>query len=95
MAKRTIAPEPRSAQEKSFPTRKLKVRMGFYDYVLSSSPSTYKAPPPVPYMLLKGYWLSKAGFTIGTFVHVEVSEGCLVLKAIQSSAKLKVSPKLK
>ncbi len=89
MAKRTITPELRSAQEKSFPTRKLKVRMGFYDYVLSSSPSTYKAPPPVPYMLLKGYWLKKAGFPIGTFVHVEVSEGCMVLKAIPVTPKLK------
>ncbi|MES2673792.1 MAG: SymE family type I addiction module toxin [Pseudomonadota bacterium] len=87
MAKRTIAPEPRSAQEKSFPTRKLKVRLGFYDYVLSSSPSTYRAPPPVPYMLLKGYWLHKAGFTIGTNISVEVSEGCLMLRVIQSSSK--------
>ncbi|MES2824833.1 MAG: SymE family type I addiction module toxin [Pseudomonadota bacterium] len=87
MAKRTITPELRSAQEKSFPARKLKVRMGFYDYVLSSSPSTYRAPPPVPYMLLKGFWLKKAGFTIGTAVDVEVSDGCLVIKAIQSSAK--------
>ncbi|MES2672808.1 MAG: SymE family type I addiction module toxin [Pseudomonadota bacterium] len=87
MAKRTITPELRSAQEKSFPTRKLKVRMGFYDYVLSSSPSTYKAPPPVPYMLLKGFWLKKAGFTIGTNITVEVSEGCLMLRVIQSSSK--------
>ncbi|MES2825212.1 MAG: SymE family type I addiction module toxin [Pseudomonadota bacterium] len=82
MAKRTIAPESLSAQEKSFPNRKLKVCMGFYDYVLSSSPSTYKAPPPVPYMLLKGYWLHKAGFTIGTNTSVEVSEGCLVIRVI-------------
>ncbi|MES2825095.1 MAG: SymE family type I addiction module toxin [Pseudomonadota bacterium] len=88
MAKRTIAPEPRSAQEKSFPTRKLKVRLGFYDYLLSSSPSTYRAPPRVPFMQLKGYWLKKAGFPIGTFVHVEVSEGCLVLKAIQVVPKV-------
>jgi toxic protein SymE len=89
MAKRTIAPESRSAQEKSFPTRKLKVRKGFYDYLLSSSPSTYRAPPPLPYVLLKGYWLKKAGFPIGTFVHVEVSEGCLMLKAIPVMSKLK------
>ncbi|MES2823526.1 MAG: SymE family type I addiction module toxin [Pseudomonadota bacterium] len=87
MAKRTIAPEPRSAQEKSFPTRKLKVRKGFYDYLLSSSPSTYKAQPPVPYILLKGYWLKKAGFTIGTNISVDVSEGCLMLRVIQGSSK--------
>ncbi|MES2825188.1 MAG: SymE family type I addiction module toxin [Pseudomonadota bacterium] len=86
MAKRTIASEPRLAQEKSFPTRKLKVRLGFYDYVLSSSPSTYRAPPPVPYMLLKGYWLNRAGFTIGTNISVEVSEGCLMLRVIRSSS---------
>ncbi|MES2676258.1 MAG: SymE family type I addiction module toxin [Pseudomonadota bacterium] len=89
MAKRTITPELCSAQEKSFPTRKLKVRRAFYDYLLSSSPSTYKAPPPVPWIELKGYWLNKAGFPIGTFFHVEVSEGCLVLKAIQAAPKLK------
>jgi toxic protein SymE len=82
MAKRTIAPESRSAQEKSFPTRKLKVRKGFYDYLLSSSPSTYRAPPPVPYMLLKGYWLDKAGFTIGKNISIEVGEGCLVIRVI-------------
>jgi toxic protein SymE len=87
MAKPTIAPEPRSAQEKSFPSRKLKVRKGFYDYLLSSSPSTYRAPPPVPYMLLKGYWLNKAGFPIGTNISVEVGDGCLVLKAIPGSCK--------
>jgi toxic protein SymE len=75
------------AQEKSFPTRKLKVRKGFYDYLLSSSPSTYKASPPVPYMLLKGYWLKKAGFTIGTNISVEVGEGCLMLRVIHSSAE--------
>ncbi len=87
MANRTIAPEPRSAQEKSFPARKLKVCRGFYDYVLSSSPSTYKAPPPVPYMLLKGYWLHKAGFTIGTAVRVNVYKGCLVMRVIRSNSK--------
>jgi toxic protein SymE len=86
MAKRTITPELRSAQEKSFPARKLKVRKGFYDYLLSSSPSTYRAPSPVPYVLLKGYWLKKAGFPIGTNISVEVSDGCLVIKAIQSSS---------
>ncbi|MES2674641.1 MAG: SymE family type I addiction module toxin [Pseudomonadota bacterium] len=84
MAKRTITPELRSAQEKSFPARKLKVRRNFYDYLLSSSPSTYKAPPPVPLIELKGFWLKKAGFPIGTYVSVDVSDGCLIIKAIRS-----------
>ncbi|TQV68304.1 type I toxin-antitoxin system SymE family toxin [Exilibacterium tricleocarpae] len=30
---------------------------------------------------MKGKWLVKAGFTIGTPVTIKVSEGCLVLTA--------------
>jgi toxic protein SymE len=86
MAKPTIAPEPRSAQEKSFYTRKLKVRQGSYDYQFNTSETlSYKAPPPVPWIHIKDYWLNKVGFTIDTPVCVEVSDGCLVIRAVRSS----------
>ncbi|MES2825910.1 MAG: SymE family type I addiction module toxin [Pseudomonadota bacterium] len=82
MAKRTIAPEPRSAQEKSFPTRKLKVRKCFYDYQLLRA----YPPPSVPWINIRGYWLNKVGFTINTPVCVEVSDGCLVIRVIRSTS---------
>ncbi|MES2825717.1 MAG: SymE family type I addiction module toxin [Pseudomonadota bacterium] len=88
MAKRTIAPEPRSAQEKSSYTRKLKVRKGSYDYQINNTNDFffYKVPPPVPWIHVKGYWLNKVGFTIGTLVCMEVSDGCLVIRAIPSTS---------
>ncbi|MES2675924.1 MAG: SymE family type I addiction module toxin [Pseudomonadota bacterium] len=85
MAKRTITPELRSAQEKSFPARKLKVREGFYDYETRSTRNSHKLLPHVPFMLLKGYWLNKAGFTIGTAVCIDVQDGCLVIRTIQNT----------
>ena len=48
MAKRTITSELRSAQEKSFPVRKLKVRKGYYDYEIRNGRYSYKLPPHVP-----------------------------------------------
>ncbi|MES2822748.1 MAG: SymE family type I addiction module toxin [Pseudomonadota bacterium] len=88
MAKRTIAPEPRSAQEKTSYTRKLKVRTGSYDYQLNNVNNihSYKVAPPVPWIHVKGYWLNKTGFTIGTPVCMEVSDGCLVIRAIRSTS---------
>lgn len=83
MAKSTITPEHRSAQEKSFPSRNLKVRQGYYDYQLLGS---YKRSAPVPWIHIKGYWLDKAGFTIDTPVSVEVQDGCLIIKAIRSGS---------
>ncbi|MES2826436.1 MAG: SymE family type I addiction module toxin [Pseudomonadota bacterium] len=88
MAKRTITPELRSAQEKSFPARKLKVRKGSYDYQINTTNGfrPYIPPPPVPWVHIKGYWLNKIGFTIGTALSVELSDGCLIIKAIRSSS---------
>ncbi|MES2825375.1 MAG: SymE family type I addiction module toxin [Pseudomonadota bacterium] len=85
MAKRTIAPELRSAQEKSSYTRKLKVRKGSYDYQVNNLDKihSYKVPPPVPWIHVKGYWLNKVGFTIGTAVRMNVHRGCLVIKVVQ------------
>ncbi|PCK07872.1 MAG: hypothetical protein COA42_12060 [Alteromonadaceae bacterium] len=81
MAKRTIPPEPRSAQEKSSSTRQLKVRKGHYDYQLIRHPRRPYAPLPVPWVQIKGYWLDKAGFSVGTGIKVTVSQGKIVLEA--------------
>ena len=88
MAKRTITPELRSAQEKSFPTRFLKVRKSFYDHqlVLNNRLGPYRRVIPVPWIQMKGYWLDKAGFSIGTIFSVDVQYGCLVLKVIRNNS---------
>ncbi len=90
MAKRNSTPEPRSAQAKSFSSRQLKVRKGYYDYQLHSTSrfTPCKAPMPVPWVQIKGYWLHQAGFSVGTSIRVKVRHGCLVLKAIRGSSSL-------
>jgi len=40
------------------------------------------APPAVPRVLLRGQWLSEAGFGEDTLLDVEVSEGRIVLTAV-------------
>lgn len=55
--------------------RKLKVRTGHYDYARQD----YRAPEPVPWIYIKGYWLQQAGFLIGTPVQVQISKGRLVI----------------
>ncbi len=81
MAKRTIPPEPRSAQEKLSSYRQLKVRKGYYDHhFLSKAPHLpRKSHLPVPWVQIKGYWLNQAGFTIGTVLSVQVQQGRIVL----------------
>ena len=82
MAKRNSTPERRSAQEKFLFKRQLKVRQSYYSHQYHS-PSyrlAYKPPKPVPWVEIKGYWLNKAGFNIGTPLSVEVKQGCIVLK---------------
>tara|TARA_B100000614_G_C14369015_1_gene420529 strand:- start:383 stop:541 length:159 start_codon:yes stop_codon:yes gene_type:complete len=44
--------------------RTLKVRKGHRDYTLKSKP--YSGNPITPFLLLKGTWLERAGFTIDT-----------------------------
>ena len=87
MAKSTITPEPRSAQEKSFPPRQLKVRKGHYYYQTGQFDPLrpHATPAPVPWIQIKGYWLNRAGFAIGTSIRVKVRQGCLALRAIQDS----------
>jgi toxic protein SymE len=41
-----------------------------------------RSPPALPFLRLRGRWLERAGFTIGSKVRVAVSEGRLVLEAI-------------
>ena len=83
MAKCNCTPEHCSSQEKLLFTRKLKVREGYYSYKFDPyyrRPSSFRAPVPVPWIYIKGYWLNQAGFTIGTHLSVEVQEGCIVIK---------------
>lgn len=81
MAKRTITPEPRSAQEKFQSTRQLKVRKGYYEHQYRhTSLQRHKVPEAVPWVQIKGYWLNQAGFSIGKNIKVRVRPGCLVLK---------------
>ena len=42
----------------------------------------WKVVTPIAQILLKGKWLEAAGFEAGHQVDVEVSNGCLVLRAI-------------
>lgn len=55
--------------------RNLKVRKGHRDYTLKSKP--YSGNPITPFLLLKGTWLEKAGFTVNTPVSVSVEDGRL------------------
>ncbi|ARN73773.1 SymE family type I addiction module toxin [Oceanicoccus sagamiensis] len=82
MAKRTIPPEPSSAQEKLSSYRQLKVRKSYYHYQYSDFQPRHRhaSSPPVPWVQIKGYWLNQAGFTIDTLLSVEVKQGCIILK---------------
>lgn len=63
-------------------TRKLKVRLGYYDLPASAERqrhSPHAPTPPVPFILLKGYWLEQANFHIDTPVEVCVRENQLIV----------------
>ena len=60
--------------------RTLKVRYGSYDYI----PKQTITPVPVPFILLKGYWLQKYNFEIGKVVNVQATENKLILTTSQS-----------
>lgn len=81
MAKRNDKPESRSAAK--FPyRRRLKVREGYYDYQFHSPTFSKKTRPrPVPFILIKGYWLSRANLSIGTALQVTISPGQIILSA--------------
>ena len=84
MAKRTIPPEPSSAQEKLSTFRKLKVRKSYYHYQHSDFQPRHRhiGCQPVPWVQIKGYWLNQAGFTIGTQLSVKVEQGCIVIRPV-------------
>jgi toxic protein SymE len=52
-------------------TRELKVTSSHY------TSQRWPRPPAVPFIRLKGYWLEKAGFSVGKLVKVEVADNCI------------------
>jgi len=96
MAKHNDKLETRSTKEKSskkvtkFPYyRKLKVRESLYyhHYGDFQPRDRYRPIRPVPWINIKGYWLNKAGFTIGVPLKVKVSKGRIVLSIIPVSPR--------
>ncbi|MEE8057247.1 MAG: SymE family type I addiction module toxin [Pseudomonadales bacterium] len=63
--------------------RTLKVRWTRYDHPIKGK-DAYYLPPPVPFVLLKGYWLEDHNFQIGHVVNVEVQEDKLILTTAPS-----------
>lgn len=39
-------------------------------------------PPPMPYVRMRGKWLARAGFAIGSAIRVSVAPGRLVLEVV-------------
>jgi toxic protein SymE len=56
--------------------REISVRVGHRDYTSKEKPYSNAK---VPFLLLKGNWLSKAGFIFYKKVKVTVNENCLVI----------------
>lgn len=64
----------------------LKIRSGHYDYQFNTL-HPYRKPRPVPFILLKGYWLEwleRLNFNIGKAVNVELKKNQLVLTVVAS-----------
>lgn len=82
MAKRNDKPESRSTAK--FPYhRQLKVRKGYYEHHFQGEffqKNPY--PKPVPFILIKGYWLNQANFPIGTELNVTVNSGQIILSVL-------------
>ncbi len=57
--------------------RHLKVREGHRDYILKNQNN--KGNATVGFLLIKGAWLAKAGFTVGASISVVVNKNCLLL----------------
>lgn len=57
--------------------RNLTVRKTHRDYTLKSHP--YSGNPTIPFVLLKGTWLEKAGFPIGLPIRVQVRKRRLII----------------
>ena len=61
--------------------RTLKVRSGFYDYIPKHNSTI---PVPVPFILLRGYWLETYNFEIDNAIAVQASINRLILSASNS-----------
>ena len=81
MAKRNDKPESRSTAK--FPYhRQLKVRKGHYEHCYQGKTFLKKPfPEPVPFILIKGYWLRQANLPIGTALQVTINPGQIILSA--------------
>lgn len=42
----------------------------------------------VPMIRLRGHWLTRAGFSLGQQIHVEVAAGTLVLRGVTEPPKI-------
>ncbi|MFT6599767.1 MAG: hypothetical protein ACJATD_000610 [Alloalcanivorax sp.] len=89
MAERNVMPEYRATESpagkpaRAFPYwRTLKVHRSRDSVPLKPYQGFQPAPPTVPRVLLRGQWLSEAGFGADTLLDVEVSEGRIVLTAV-------------
>ncbi len=58
--------------------RALKVHWTRYGHPIKGK-DAYYLPPPVPYVLLKSYWLEDSNFQIGNVVSVDVQKNKLIL----------------
>ena len=57
--------------------RYLKVRLGHRDYFHKANPNG--GNPITPFVLLKGTWLEKAGFSIDLPIRVQVGKNKLII----------------
>lgn len=85
MANSNDKPELHSAAK--FPYyRQLKVRQGYYEYHYNGHTfREHRTPEPVPFILLKGYWLAQANLPIGTELQVTIHSGKIILSAPSNS----------
>ena len=60
--------------------RLLSITGSRYEYQLHGR---WPRPPEVPYLRLRGYWLQKAGFSVGQRVRVHVADGCITIVPAQ------------
>lgn len=65
-----------AAQPRTFTMCRL-LTIGYSFYIHKRS--HHRPSPVVPYLRLRGYWLKKAGFTVGQRVHVAVLDGCITI----------------
>ena len=50
------------------------------------SPVSQRNSPPIPYLRLRGRWLERAGFAVGSTVRVSVEPRRLVIEVIEKEA---------